>query len=56
MDCLDAFTRYAELSGSPEMKSVVSGMLKEISDKPKQSGDEKRALMRFGLYKPHLLN
>ena len=56
VDCLDAFTRYAELSGSPEMKSVVSGMLTEISDKGKQSGDEKRALMRFGLYKPHLLN
>ncbi len=56
VDCLDAFNRYAEYSGSGEMKSIVNGLLTEIADKGKNSSDERRALMRYGLYKPNLVS
>ena len=50
-DCLVAIDRYAEYSDSAELKSSVSNLLKEVSDKDKKSSDDKRVISQLTLFK-----
>ena len=54
--CIDAFNRYAEHSGSAEAKAAVSKILTDIASKEKKSSDEKRIYNRYALFKPQLVS
>jgi len=51
-DCIVAFSRYAEYTGSSDVSTTVNTLQAEISDKAKKGSDDRRALRYLTLLNP----